>query len=370
LLSLDVFRGLAMAAMVLVENPGLDRKEDIYAPLLHADWHTEPITFKDCILPLFLFCMGISLTLSLARLLRSGASRLKIFRKIVLRSFIILALGLFLHFLYYVFYGVMRIPGVLQRLALVYFICGCLFIITSWRTQLVVLLIILIGYWLLLTLVPVPGIGPANLDPDTNLVAWVDRAVFNGYLHPRFKTSDPQGLLGSLSVVSSCLLGMLTGHWLSRNTRPNKKLLGFFIAAVGLIALGRFWGLVFPISRDLWTGSYALYTTGLAMSAWSLCYWLVEVQNFQKWTKPLAAYGTSCIFVFVASHVFDLLLREIRIPTGGQNSIAVHDLIMNVFFSSWLSYPPNASLLFAFCIVLFWLLPLYFMYQKRIYIKV
>ena len=177
LLSLDVFRGLAMAAMVLVENPG---SEHIYPPLLHAQWHNEPITFKDCVMPLFLFAIGVSITLSLSRRLQSGVSRGKIFRKIIIRSLIILALGLLLHLMYFLDSNRMRIPGVLQRIALVYFICASIYLISSWRTQLAVLIVILAGYWAILTLVPVPGIGPANMNPDNNLCAWLDRTVFNG----------------------------------------------------------------------------------------------------------------------------------------------------------------------------------------------
>jgi len=342
----------------------------MYRQLQHAAWHTEPITFKDCVMPFFLLAMGISLTLSLSRRLQSKTPRGNIWRKIAIRSLIILGLGLGLHFIYFRITGNMRIPGVLQRLALVYFICGCVFLFTNWRGQLVLLIVLLAGYWMVLILAPVPGVGAANLEQGANICAWVDRAVFNGYLHPRFKTSDPQGLLGSISAVCSCLIGVLAGHWLVSNRRFGQKSLGFFAAAAGLIVLGRVWGLFFPISRDLWTGSYVLYTSGIAMLVWATLYWLISVKGFEKGTGIWAAYGTSCIFIFMASHALALSLHIIEVPLPGGGSQNLHVLLFeNVFRHAWLS-PETSSLLFACGMTIFWMIPLYFMYKMRIFIKI
>ena len=223
---------------------------------------------------------------------------------------------------------------------------------------------------MVLTLVPVPGVGAANVEPSTNICAWVDRAIFNGFLHPRFKTSDPQGLLGSISAVCSCLIGVLAGHWLGSNRRPEKKCIGFLAAAIGLIALGRIWDLFLPVSRDLWTGSFVLYTSGIALLIWAALYWLISVKGFQKGTGIWAAYGTSCIFIFMASHVLSLALYIIRVPLPGGGSQDLHVLLFeNVFRHAWLS-PEASSLLFAGGMMIFWMIPLYFMYKKRIYIKI
>jgi predicted acyltransferase len=363
LLSVDVFRGFTMAAMVLVENPGT---WPIFRQLQHAKWG-DPITFKDWIFPFFLFIIGVSITLSLTKRIKAGISRSMLFQKIVTRSLILFALGMLLHLFYFAFFGKFRIPGILQRIAIVYFVCAVLFLLTSWRTQIGIIVGILVGYWILLAIVPVPGIGPANLNPDTNLAAWLDQTLLDGFL--RNPKSDPQGILSTLPAICIGLIGLLAGQWLHKDISPKKITLGFVVAGVGLVAIGWIWSLAFPILRGIWTSSYILYTSGFTLLTWSLCYWLVDVRGLKRWAKPFAAYGVSCIFVFLASHVVGATLYIIRIPTATGKTISLQRVILDSLFLSWLS-PQNASALFALCVVLLWLIPLWFLYNKRIYIKI
>jgi predicted acyltransferase len=363
LLSVDVFRGFTMAAMVLVENPGT---WPIYRQLRHAEWG-DPITFKDWIFPFFLFIMGVSITLSLTKRLKAGLSRSKLFQKTVSRTIMLFSLGMLLHLFYFAFFGRFRIPGILQRIAIVYFVCAVLYLLTSWRTQIGIIVAILLGYWILLTVVPVPGVGPANLNPDTNLAAWLDQTILDGFL--RNPKSDPQGILSTLPAICIGLIGLLAGQLLQKDINPGKKTLGFAGAGIGLVLMGWLWGLKLPILRDIWTSSYVLYTSGFTLLAWSLCYWLFDVRGFKRWAKPFAAYGASCIFVFLASHVVGALLYIIRIPTETAKTVSLQRVIVDNLFLSWLN-PQNASALYAFGVVLLWLIPLWILYNKQIYIKI
>jgi len=363
LLSVDVFRGITMAAMVLVENPGMSQ---VYRQLRHAHWG-DAITFKDWIFPFFLFIMGLSITLSLAKRLKAGISRSKLFKKIIIRAIILFSLGMSLHLFYFAFFGRLRIPGILQRIAIVYFVCAVVFLFTSWRIQIGIIAAILLGFWILMTVVPVPGIGPANLNPETNLAAWLDQTLLDGFL--RNPKSDPQGILSTLPAICIGLIGLLAGQWLQRDLNPQKKTLGFLGAGIGLVLLGWAWSLQFPILRHLWTSSSILYPPRLTLLVWGLCYWIVDVRGLKRWTKPFAAYGVSCIFIFLASHFVGALLYIIRIPTSSGKSFSFQRVIMDNLFVSWLS-PQNASLLFALSVVLLWMIPLWLLYSKRIYIKI
>jgi predicted acyltransferase len=287
-------------------------------------------------------------------------------RKVIWRSFILFGVGLLLHLFYFVLFGRMRIPGILQRIALVYFVCALLFLFTSRKIQIFSIFILLAGYWLLMTLVPVPGIGPANLEPDTNLAAWMDQTFMGGFLrNPR---SDPQGLLSTLPCIAIGLIGALAGQWLLKKNAIRKKAAGFLLSGAVLMAAGWAWGLVFPMIRELWTSSYVLFTSGIALVSWGVFYWLVDVKGYKRWTKPFAAYGVSCIFVFFISHVIGAIPYAIKVTVDGQHP-SLQALIMKDFFLTWLN-PQNASLVFAVCVVIFWLIPLEIMYRNRIFIKI
>jgi len=365
LLSLDVFRGLTMAAMILVENPG--SYYDTYLQFRHAKWGDFP-TFTDLIFPFFLFIVGISITISFAKRKEAEENIARLVKKILKRSLILFLLGLLIYLFPFFNFSRMRIPGVLQCIAVVYLICSLLSLKTSWRIQTLILISVLLGSWLLLTQVPVPGMGAANLKPDTNLASWLDTLLLKGHL--RNPNSDPEGVLTTLSAVSTCLLGMLTGHWILTKNKPNVKAISIFLSGIFLTLLGLLWNLSFPMIKDLWTGSYMLYTGGLALVCFTLCYWIIDVSDNRRWTSPFSVYGINCIAVYVVSQlVYTLISYGIVFTSPDGQRQSFQSLIYDSFFASWLS-PANASLVFSLSVVLFWFIPLWFLYKKKIIIKI
>ena len=283
ILSIDVFRGLTMAAMILVNNPG--NWGHIYPILRHAEWNG--CTPTDLIFPFFLFIVGMAVPFALGKRKREGQNKKNILLKIVKRTLVIFALGLIFYLFPRFDFSHMRIPGVLQRIALVYFFISIIYMYFSWKGQRNIALVLLLGYWAVMTLVPVPGVGPANLNPDTNLAAWFDFQLLEGHMWA--ERSDPEGFLSTLPAIATGILGMLAGEWLLRKEDENRKVIGLLMAGAVLTALGLFWGLVFPINKNLWTSSYVLYTAGIASTLFGIIYWLVDIQKKRAFITPFAA---------------------------------------------------------------------------------
>ena len=360
LISLDVFRGLTMAGMVIVNNPG--DWGNVYAPLLHADWHGWTPT--DLIFPFFLFIVGVSITLS-----RKSAS----WTSIVRRAVIIFALGLFLAG--YPRFNVerWRIPGVLQRIAICYLAAAALFRWTSTdraRQPLIVGAVaggLALAYWIVMTSVPVPGGVAGDLSPEGNLGAWLDRTLLNGHLwRPRW---DPEGLLSTIPAISTTLLGTLAGLVLT-SERPAERKAGWLaVGGIAGILIGYAWHLTFPINKNLWTSSYAIFTAGAASLLLAACYWVIDVKGWKRWTTPLVILGVNAITLFVASGLLVKTLNLIRVsgPDGGDISISRW-----VYLHAFVPFadPKNASLMYALAnlVVLFALLA--WMYRRRIILKV
>ena len=363
LYSLDVFRGITVAAMILVNNPG--SWDSVYAPLLHAHWHG--CTPTDLIFPFFLFIVGVSIHFAYQQKMSEGLSR-KNSIKILKRAAIIFALGLMLALVPKFNFTTVRIPGVLQRISLVFLACAMLYLSTQWLAQLRIALILLLSYFVLMTMIPVPGIGAANLEPETNLGAWLDRLILSGHLWAQSKTWDPEGLLGTLPAVATGILGMLCGRLFYSIDEPAKKVAWLFFVGALLIVSGLAWGMIFPINKALWTSSYVLYTGGIAMQFFAACYWLIDVQGIKKWSMPFIYYGTNAIFVFVASGLLAKMLLRIKVGEG-ENQTSLWSLIYQNAYASWLS-PKNASLAFAITLILFFLVILWQMYKRKIFVKV
>jgi predicted acyltransferase len=365
LLSLDAFRGATIIGMIVVNHPGT--WEHVYPPLRHARWHG--ITPTDWIFPFFIFITGISLTLSLTKRKESGAPQGALIRKILVRGLVIFLLGLLLYLSPRFEFATMRIPGVLQRIAVVYVICALLFLKTNWRTQVAVTIAILIGYWLLMTVVPVPGIGPANLEPTTNLGAWLDVTLMNGHLWT--PDWDPEGLLSTLPAVATGLLGVLTGTFLRRKEKePAVKVVWMFVFGCLFVFLGSVWHWIFPINKNLWTSSYVLYTAGLALFVFALCYWFADVLGYRGWTKPFVVYGTNAITIYMAAHLLSgWMVYSAEVTKAGGEVVSLYTWLYETLFAAWLS-PINASLAFALVYTFIWMLPLWIMYKRKIFIKV
>ncbi|CAN5824512.1 DUF5009 domain-containing protein [soil metagenome] len=366
LLSLDVFRGMTIAGMLLVNNPGT--WSQIYGPLRHAEWHGWTPT--DLIFPFFLFIVGVAMTFSFGKLRERGEPRGALVRKAAGRATILFGLGLLLHgFPNYLDLSGLRIPGVLQRIALAYFAATLIVLYLRPRGQLIALAVLLFGYWALQTLVPVPGFGAGVLEPGRDLGAFIDRLVFTeAHLWSQARTWDPEGLLSTLPAIGTVLCGVFAGYWLRSSRTPNRRAVGLALAGCAALAIGLTWGSWFPINKSLWTSSYVVFTAGLAGVVLAACYWLVDVRGWHGWAKPFTIYGMNAIAAFFLSGLFARMLTLVRVPSGDA-SVTLKGYIFNNFFLSWAS-PVNASLAYAITFVLLWLGIMWLFYRRGIFIKV
>jgi predicted acyltransferase len=364
LLSLDVFRGLTVAGMILVNNPG--DWGHIYAPLEHAEWNG--CTPTDLIFPFFLFIVGVSIVFAMESKKADAANHSKLLINVIRRGAILIALGWFLALYPKFNFSTMRIPGVLPRIGLVFAICGIIFVKTERKTQLILFWSFLILYFILMTFVPVPGTGYANLQPETNLGAWVDRTIIgSAHLWKSSVTWDPEGLLGTIPACGTTLFGILIGTWLKRKDKDEAtKIAWMFTVGLGAVILGLLWDLFFPINKALWTSSYVLYAGGLATLGLAFCYWIIDVQGYKRYTQPLVVYGVNAITVFFLSA---FLVKSSALLKVGDKHEAILQYCYQHGFAPYFA-PVNASLAWAICVVLFFMLILTFMYKKKIIIKV
>ena len=395
LIALDVFRGLTIAGMLLVNDPGVWGA--IYPPLEHAAWHGWTPT--DLIFPFFLFIAGITTHLSLSARRERGDEEGALVRQVLRRGALIFLFGLFLSafpmfqwgpvsswpwpttitdptFLDRVVYRfqTLRIMGVLQRIALAYTIAGLVTLKTTLRQQVVIVATLLYGYWLAMTLLPVPPhgfVGATILDkPEMVLSAWVDRTVLGErHLWIGSRTWDPEGLLSTLPAIATAILGNFAGRWIAARRPLVERLNGLFaIGAIGMM-LGLMWNWAFPINKSLWTSSYVVFSAGMAAVALATCMWLIDVQRVTWWTRPFVVYGVNPIVAFVGSGLTARLIYSIFKVTWDGKQIPLQAGIERALFASWLE-PRNASLAFALSFVLVWLGVLWILWRKRIILKV
>ena len=461
LISLDVFRGMTIAGMVLVNNPGT--WSAIYDPLEHAAWHG--ITPTDYIFPFFLFIVGVAVPIALTKRMRNGLTR-DLYLKIIQRAATIFALGLLMSMIpffqfndttgipyavkialvlsfsaalllyllerrtaaaitaavsaltvlvfylaggeivWYNFAG-MRIPGVLQRIAVCYLIVSLIFLHTNWKQQTVIAVGLLLLYWLLMTAIPVPGCDVTTIDDKAcNLAAWLDRTILTeAHMWRSAKVFDPEGILSTIPAIVTTLSGVLTGSWLTRKDEGGRMkdegksegermqdepsdsrehasssfiphpssfetVSGLFFFGTLLLAIGWSWSLLFPLNKSLWTSSYVVYTSGLALLTLAFCYWIIDIKGYKRWAWPFVVFGVNALTLFVFSGIMARLLGMIRVagPEEGKD-ITLQQWIFNNAFLSWAS-PINASLAYAICFILFWLFLMWLLYRKSIYVKV
>lgn len=377
LLSLDVFRGMTVAGMLLVNNPGTWAA--IYPPLRHAPWHGWTPT--DLIFPFFLFIVGITTELSLRARRARGDDDRAILRQILRRGALIFLFGFLLSgfpfftwppalegatFVERVVHRVehWRIMGVLQRIGLAYLIGGLLTWRTTVRQQLVLLAGLLLGYWALMTLVPVPDTGVPGrfvLDaPDRLLSAWVDRTLLGtDHLWVGGRTWDPEGLLSTLPAVGTLLCGTFAGRWIGEQHRPlTDRLAGLFAVGALAMMLGSMWHWVFPINKNLWTSSYVVFTAGIGAVTLATCMWIIDVQQWRRWTTPFAVYGLNPMLAFLGSGLMARLLASIWTWDAGDGTrLSAQGFVFDTVFASWLP-PREASFAYAVAFVGFWYLVL------------
>src|SRR2546427_7040293 len=298
LLSLAAFRGLTIAAMVLVNNPGTWAA--VYAPLTHAEWHG--LTPTDLIFPFFLFIVGMAIPLS-----RPTAGR------VLRRAGVIFALGIVLNGLPGFDWATIRIPGILQRIAVCYLVAAVLFLTTGWRTQASVTAALLLLYWGALTLVPVPGYGRGDLGPEGNLAAWLDRTVLGPHIWRVARVYDPEGILSTVPAIATTLLGVLTGWWVQTERPPRTIAAGLALAGAIGTTLGAVWGMWFPVNKALWTSSYAVLTAGLALLVFAACYAATEGSGWRRWAAPFVVLGVNAPALLFLSTLVAHALTLIRV---------------------------------------------------------
>ncbi|MFN8432112.1 MAG: DUF5009 domain-containing protein [Spirosomataceae bacterium] len=412
--SIDIFRGLTMMLMTIVNNPG--DWGNVYAPLLHAEWHGATPT--DMVFPFFVFIMGTAMPFST---LRTGVITKDYFLKILTRSLRIFNLGLFLNFfskiqvgelegaplvlirliiavglayamlgnfkaniklglaigatalmLILAFWGgedfaSVRIPGVLQRIALVYFFAALIYQRFDLKGQLIAGALLLISYWAMMALIPVPGGIAPNFDKGTNLAAWIDNTLLPGHLWASSKTWDPEGILSTIPTITTVLLGIWTGNIIqNQKSESYKWLLGIGLA---LIITGKLWGVVFPINKALWTSSYVLFAGGWAMLVLAIVSVIDEKAGNNPVTRFLIVWGVNPMIVFFGSGILPRALGMVKI-SHGEESLGTLDYINEAIIKPLFANPMNASLAFAIFYVILWSIILLILDRKKLIFKV
>jgi predicted acyltransferase len=369
LVSLDVFRGIAIASMILVNNPG--SWSHVYPPLLHAKWHG--FTPTDWVFPAFLFIAGTAMTFSLQKYIDTENENYepitaKVYWRIGRRCALLFLLGLLLNGFPTYDLTKLRIMGVLQRIAIAYFGAAMAVLHLSRKGLWVLSILILIGYWLIMAFIPVPGIGAGQLTPDENFAAYLDRLLLGTQHLYQQRAFDPEGLFSTLPAIVTVLFGYFAGNWLRSQPKKSGTSLALVVFAFLALILGSLWGTFFPINKQLWTSSYVLYSAGWSLFLLAFCYELIEVRKIKRWGFPFQVMGLNAIFVFVISGFVVRILYRTKIGSG-EDAPSTYAWLYQTFFQSWAG-DLNGSLLFAIASVLFWWTILYFMYRQRWFIKI
>jgi predicted acyltransferase len=354
LVSLDVFRGTTIAAMILVNSPG---SSAAYWPLKHARWNGWTPT--DLIFPFFLFIVGVSLVYSFESRLRRGDSRSALILHTLRRSATIFVIGLLLNGLPRFDPSTWRIPGVLQRIAVAYLAAALIMLYSRTHSRIMWIVALLLGYWALMSFVPVPGYGVPTrdvplLEPYANLAAYLDRKLMLGHLWEG--TRDPEGVLSTLPAIATALCGVLTGEWLRSDRSPRRKVGGMLVAGVAGIVAGETWGIWFPINKNLWTSSYVLFTAGCALVCLAACYWIVDVKLSRGWwTRPFIIFGMNAIAAYVISELIE-------------GMFSWKERMFQLTFAH-VGPPPFASLLYSMTVVCVCFVPVWWMDRKQIFLR-
>jgi len=361
--SLDVFRGLTIAAMILVNNPGSFRH--VYPILNHAVWNgARP---ADLIFPFFLFIVGVSVSLSFAQHGDRGTRQGALLAIVARRTLLLFALGALINGVPYFDWDVFRISGVLQRIALCYGAAAVCALTLPVAAQVGVTIGALASYWLVMMLIPVPGFGAGNLTPDGNLAAYIDRTLMGGHL--LHEDWDPEGLLSTIPAAATTMLGVLAGRWLRAPQSSQQRLLRLLIGGATAVVVGEIMSLWFPLNKSLWSSSYAVYTAGVAMISLGACYWLVDIEGIRRWSTPFVIYGTNPIIAYFGSSLVAkaLELMLVRAPDGA--NMPVKRFIYEELFLR-VGDPAMASLLYALVTVGVWLGVTSILYRRGIFVKV
>lgn len=418
LISLDVFRGLTILLMTIVNNPG--DWGHVFPPLLHAEWNG--CTPTDLVFPFFIFIMGVAVPLAMPDKIYDGTT----FNKILIRSLRMLCLGIFFNFfekiqlfglegiplligrliitiavgyalmgnfslklknifafsilIIYLFlaysgieaYQDVRLPGVLQRIAIVYFVVSLLYLKTSQKTQIITGIILLLGYWAVMTLIPVPGIGEANLEKGTNLASWLDSVFLKNHMYHETKTWDPEGILSTIPSIVNGIIGLLIGQLLLLKISKTEIAKKMALVGIALIIAGLLCNIVFPINKSIWTSSYVLYTTGLAATALAILYYIIDIADYKKGFKPFLIWGVNPMIVFFASQIIPqaLIMIQFENPYKSGEQINLLNYLYSFGIVPFFSNPMMASFAGALVYVGIWTFILWIFYKNKLIFKV
>ena len=376
--SLDAFRGFTIAGMMVVNNPGT--WGTIYPQLKHAAW--DGWTFTDWIFPFFLWIVGVAMTFSFAHRVERGDRQGKLMVQVIRRAIIIFGLGLFLAGFPFGLFGsnfslsTIRIPGVLQRIAVCYLVGSIIYLYTGLRGQIIALGTLLVSYWIMVKYISVPGDGAGILTPVGNFVWYVDSILLKGHTWPYAPGSggDPEGIISTLPAIATTLFGVLTGYYL-RNIPHSKeeKTCWMFLVGSILLLIGAWFDMYLPINKNMWTSSYSIFMAGWALCIFALFYFIIDVKGYKKWATTFVIFGMNAIFVFVLSgllgRMITLLKFNVRLGDGTMAVVALKTILYQNLFMPFFT-PINAS--FAYAIA--WLAMLFFfawvMWKNKWFLKV
>lgn len=372
LTSLDVFRGITIAGMILVNMAGV-ADPNVYPSLLHAEWNGWTVT--DLVFPFFLFIVGVAMSFSLSKYSEENRPTKAVFVRVFRRAAILFLLGLFLNLFWnkgpWTFdFSVLRYMGVLQRISLSYLFASLIVLLLPRRGQWILAGALLVGYWLLMMYVPVPGYGAGQLTTEGNFAFFIDRLIIpKAHLHASFKNmGDPEGLFSTIPAIVSVLAGYFTGLWIRKKPVKSETSMDLVLFGLSCLVVGGIWDFAFPINKKLWTSSYVVFTTGWALLLLAACYELIEVRRIKSWAKPFEVMGLNAIAIFVPSVLLIRILVRWKIGTG-DNAPNTYNWIYENIFASWAG-KINGSLLFSIVTLLLWWGVAYAMYSRRWFVKV
>ena len=372
--SLDVFRGITIAAMILANMAGV--ADDVYRPLNHSEWHG--CTPTDLIFPFFLFIVGVAMTFSLSKYSEENKPTQAVYLRILRRTAILFILGLVLNGFWnkgvWTFdLSSIRLMGVLQRIALTYLFSSLIVLKLPRKSQWLVAGGLLITYWLTMMYIPVPDYGAGVLTREGNFGAFIDRLIIpkaHLYKGDGFNfMGDPEGLFSTIPAIVSVLAGYFTGEWIKdKKQATSQTSMDLVLFGLCCLVIAIIWDVSFPINKKIWTSSYVLFTSGWALMLLAACYELIEVRLIKRWSKPFEIMGLNAIALFVASVFLIKITAKTQLGTG-ETAVSVYDWIYKNIFASWAGNF-NGSFLFALVTLLFWYGIAVLMYQKRWFIKV
>ena len=314
----------------------------------HADW--EGFYFLDLIFPLFLFLVGLLLPTVLMRRIEKGDTPRQLYPHILKRTLVLIFLGLVNYGLLRFDWGTMRWSSILGRIGICYFLASLLVLHTNWKTQSIVVFVILVGYRAAVMFIPVPDYGAGVLTPEGCLTTWLDQKLIPGVLG--LGLYDRQGIMSGFTSLATVLIGVLAGHWLRSKRTANQKTIGFIIAGLVNLTAGWIWGQYFFISRNVWTSSFVLYSAGWCLLLFSLFYWVIDVRGYKKWTFFLVVVGMNAITIWVGQRLINFEFTSNALFGGVSKYLGIIGPIFLVFT----------------VLIIKWLV-LYFLYKRKIFLK-